>query len=423
MEYNVDLHIHGPHAGGTSKNMSVEKTAEMGYYKGLQLNPIGDLTHKGWFDRVFSSLKEEDECFYHETTTIFGKKKSYFILSTEVQVKGRVHNLVLFPDKKSILDFREQIKPFTNHLDGVRDGRPWLQFNSEKFAKICVDLNLLFGPAHAFTPYFSLYGHNDSIKDTYGQYADDIAFLELGLSADAYSANDIEELKDITFVSNGDAHSFWPHKLGREFNRFKLEKPNFYELEKAFKNKDGRELIFNVGLDPKEGQYTLTACNRCYQHYKLNYAIANNYRCSCGGTIKRGVQDRIDELSFGKTRSYNRPQYKHVLPLLEIIAFVLKIKNPLSTVVQKIWWKYIERFDNEINVLLDVSEKELEEFDSEMAKYIISYRNGWVVYRPGGGGQYGTPFICLSEEERIQKQREVDETIYNFPPPKQKTLF
>ena len=231
-KYNADLHIHGPYAGGTSKNLSVDKIAEMGYYKGLNICPIGDLTHKVWMDLVFEKLQYEDETFFYDIKTIFGEKRNNFVLSTEVQANDRTHHLILFPDKKSVFNFREKIKPYCKFLDGPMNGRPWFNVNAESIAKICVEENLIFGPAHAYTPYFGVYAHYNSLKEAYGKYYDKVSF-ELGLSADSYSANSIEELKSLTFLSNSDAHSFWPHRLGREFNVFSLDKPNYYNLEKA----------------------------------------------------------------------------------------------------------------------------------------------------------------------------------------------
>ena len=64
IKYNSDLHIHGPFAGGTSKNLSVDKIAEMGFYKGLNICPLGDLTHKTWMESVFEKLSYEDETFF-----------------------------------------------------------------------------------------------------------------------------------------------------------------------------------------------------------------------------------------------------------------------------------------------------------------------------------------------------------------------
>jgi uncharacterized protein (TIGR00375 family) len=423
--YNSDLHIHGPFAGGTSKNLSVEKIAEMGYYKGLHINPIGDLTHKPWFDDVFSKLQCEDECFFYDVKTNQGDKRVNFILSTEVQAKDRTHHLILFPDKNSVLTFREKIKPNCKHMDGSRDGRPWLSLSAEEIAKVCVELDLVFGPAHAYTPYFGVYAHYDSLKQAYGKYFDDLDFLELGLSADSYIANNIEELKPITFLSNSDAHSFWPHRLGREFNTFNLNNPNYYEIEKALHKKDGRDLVMNFGLDPKEGMYHKTRCKMCLAFYDLKNAIQRKWRCSCGGQIKKGVCERIDEITNFKTQTYVRPEYKHILPLAEIIAFAIKSKNVLSPKVQKIWHDFILVSETEINALITTPEKDLIEINEDLAKHILAFRKGYVSYFPGGGGQYGYPIIGFSESEKKDNDAKIQKQINGAKPSKagQKMLF
>lgn len=98
---------------------------------------------------------------------------------------------------------------------------------------------------HAFTPYFSLYAYYESIKEAYGTMVYNISFLELGLSADSYLANLVSELENICFLSNGDAHSYWLYRMGREFNKFDVP-PNYKGL-KAGKFKI-QALFFVVGF-------------------------------------------------------------------------------------------------------------------------------------------------------------------------------
>lgn len=410
-KYNVDLHIHGPFAGGTSKNLSVEKIAEMGFYKGLNICPLGDLTHKLWNESVFSKLQYEDETFFYDVKTIFGCKRTNFILSAEVQANDRTHHLILFPDKLSILNFRKKIKPYVKSLDGPMSGRPWFNVNAEQIAKICVEENLIFGPAHAYTPYFGIYAKYNSLVDAYGKYFDKISFLELGLSADSYLSNNIKELKNIPFLSNSDAHSFWPHRLGREFNIFNLQNPNYHDLQKALQKKDGRELLFNVGLDPKEGMYHKTRCKKCLTFYSLEDAISLKWRCNCKGQIKKGVCERIEEISNNSRLSFNRSEYKYILPLAEIISIAIKNKNLVSKKVQDNWWDFIKIGENEINVLFNLKESDLESIDENIAKYILAFRNGYVSYFPGGGGQYGKPIICFSKKDKEQKDLDILEEI------------
>ena len=65
-----------------------------------------------------------------------------------------------------------------------------------------------------------MYAYFDSVAHCYG--SETIDFLELGLSADSSYGAAIPELCDVPFLTNSDAHSPHPDKLGREFNRSDL---------------------------------------------------------------------------------------------------------------------------------------------------------------------------------------------------------
>ena len=164
-------------------------------------------------------------------------------------------------------------------------------------ALIAEESGTLFGPSHAFTPYTGIYGNHDNLKSAYGNISKNISFLELGLSADSSYADKISELHDIVYLSNSDAHSPFPHRLAREFNVIDIPDISFDSIKNLFEMKKGK-IIENIGLPPEEGKYNESACNKCYTHYSFEESISKNWRCSCGGTIKKGVADRVEELSF-----------------------------------------------------------------------------------------------------------------------------
>ena len=78
-----------------------------------------------------------------------------------------------------------------------------------------------------------MYKSFDSIYDCYDKKPD---FIELGLSADTNMADTVSEL-DFVFLSNSDAHSPWPHRLGREFNQIEMDDISYSSLKKSIKNK------------------------------------------------------------------------------------------------------------------------------------------------------------------------------------------
>ncbi len=420
-EYNCDLHYHGPYAGGVSKHMSIPIIAQQAQLKGLQVVVTSDSTHKDWLKHCEENLVEVENGVYKNE-----KFDTQFLVGTEVQDQMRVHHLIYLEDLTRAQELREKLLPYGN-LDHALGGRPQLKLNPEKLAEIVEKVGGIIGPAHSFTPYFGVYAHYDSIQKAYGTFGKNIHFMELGLSADSYFADLIPENHQYQFVTFSDSHSPWPHRIGREFTRIQMQKPSFSELKKAFEHKNEKLITLNAGLNPREGKYHLTACNLCYIHYSLEKAQQLKWKCTqCNGTIKRGVRDRILELSNGDKIEKHpafRPPYKHLLPLAEIIQITLQAKAPESEGVQNIWKQFVHAFGNEINVLLNTPFDELKKINEKVAQSIDSFRKGFVVYFPGGGGKYGTPYICHSEEEAQRLQAQIDQGKHPSQKKSQKSLM
>ncbi|MCX6798719.1 MAG: phosphotransferase, partial [Candidatus Diapherotrites archaeon] len=365
-----------------------------------------DITHEKWLAHVKESIVEEENgCFKAKNANV------HFIVGTEIQCSDLVHNLVFLPDLSEAQNLRGKIKNF-GILDSWGCGRPRLRLSSEMLAEKVSECNGIAGPAHAFTPYFSVYAHFDSIAACYKSQAKSIHFIELGLSADSYFADLIPDNRDYQFLTCSDSHSPWPHRIGREFTRIKMREPSFKELKKALEKKDEKLVTLNAGLDPREGKYHLTACNDCHERYAMQEALRLRWRCTkCGGAIKRGVRDRITMLASGNMEEKHpafRPPYLHLLPLAEIIQLTLEAKKVENNVVQSMWRDFVDRFGNEISALVDTPAEELAKVDARVAESVAAFRKGLVTYLPGGGGEYGKPFICKSEEGLERKNKEIE---------------
>ena len=189
-------------------------------------------------------------------------------------------------------------------------------------------------------------------------------------------------------------NSPWPNKMGREFNKFKIKEVSFDEISKALKREGNRKCILNVGLNPKEGKYHKTRCIGCLTFFDLKTATATNWRCpNCGKPIKKGVYERIEELADLKEPIHpnHRPKYIHIIPLSEIIAIALGIKQVWSGNVQEMWKTFVNKFDNEINVLIDTPIEELTAVHEKTAELVKLFREDKFQYIPGGAGVYGVP--------------------------------
>ncbi|MEM0359939.1 MAG: TIGR00375 family protein [Candidatus Diapherotrites archaeon] len=403
MQTDCDLHLHGYYSGGVSKNMTIQALGMQAKLKGLQLMATGDILNKEWLQQAKASLFEENHCFLEK------ESRTAFLLQTEINDSNRVHHLVFLPDFNAVEKLRSMLQKF-GKLDGLGFGRPTLKASAETIAEKVKEAGGLIGPAHAFTPYFSVYSHFNSIADCYKSMAGEIDFIELGLSADSYFADLIEENHKFHFLCCSDSHSPWPHRIGREFTRIEMKTPSFEGLKKALKEKKTGVFLLNVGLDPREGKYHCTACTQCFQKYSIESAKKMKWKCPrCNGTIKKGVRDRIMELAKFSEEIHPefRPQYMHSIPLAEIISIATGIEKPESQKVQALWLKFIQCFGSEIRALVDAPIVELMEINEEIAKKIESFRKGLVHYIGGGGGNYGKPVICDSMEEFEKKRIEL----------------
>jgi uncharacterized protein (TIGR00375 family) len=378
MLVNADLHIHSKYSMATSPKMDLPTLARESKKKGIQLVATGDCIHSRWLSEI-KKYKEEDG--------IFELNGTHFVLTTEVEDINQVHHLLIVPSVSKAEELYESMKSRSNNMDS--DGRPNVRLNGEEIAQVSKDAGALIGPAHAFTPWTAMYAYHNSLKDCYGDLSEYIYFIELGLSADTSYADRILELGCLTFLSNSDAHSPYVNKLAREFNRFEMNTICFDELKMAIVREKGRRPVLNVGMYPEEGKYNESACTRCYKHYTIRESTIKSWKCSCGGRIKKGVKDRVNELATFDRPQHpaHRPLYLHLIPLSEIIAMALGKGNNTKG-VQKIWNILIERYGSEVAVLVDADIMD-SGVDERVVNAIIAFREGRVKVHPGGGGQYG----------------------------------
>ena len=392
MIVNSDLHVHSRFSGGVSKNMTIETLSKEARKKGVDLLATGDCLHSGWIQEIKEMEKIDDGTFELNGTR--------FVLTTEVEDMKRVHHLLIFPSFSSVLDFKEAVRGKSVNID--TDGRPSLHLNGEEIAQIAKDVDALFGPCHGFTPWTGIYAYYDTLKSCYGDLTEYISLIELGLSADTDYADRIEELQRLTFLTNSDAHSPYPVRLAREFNRFELQGATFEELKKAILRTGGRKIILNVGLPPQEGKYNESACIKCYKHYSLKEAISRGWRCSCGKRIKKGVKDRIEELATYEEPRHPvyRPKYLHLIPLAEIIMKAVGQSSPFTKTVFARWNELIREFGNEVAVLVDADIEDIGKVTEDRIKQTIQlFRENKIIIHPGGGGQYGQIELDSETEE------------------------
>lgn len=227
---------------------------------------------------------------------------------------------------------------------------------------------------HAFTPHKGLYGNCvPSLTEMVDE--DLVDALELGLSADTDMADCLAELKDVTFITDSDAHSL--PKIAREYNVLRVGNVCFQDIWKAFHRQDECAITANYGLHTALGKYHRTFCLDCG-----NLWSEGAEHCQCGSTKKvMGVYDRLCEIRDWDKPQHplHRPPYIHQVPL-EFIPGL----GP------KAYERLLAAFGTEMAVLHEASEAQLSEVVGEtLAEKIAKARSGEVEFSAGGGGHYG----------------------------------
>ncbi|HVP94159.1 MAG TPA: endonuclease Q family protein [Methanoregulaceae archaeon] len=365
---NADLHIHSRFSMASSPRMVPDALIEACVKKGIQVLGSGDALHPGW-QKMWAGYPE------HESGVLV-------IPSAEIEDRDRVHHVILMESFSDFSGLHSSLK--TSSRDISTGGRPHLRCSGEEIAGLVHDLGGLIGPAHAFTPWTSLYAYFNRTSECYGE--EPIDFLELGLSADSSYGAAISDLYNVPFLSNSDAHSPDPAKCGREFTCFDIGALTIKNVLSAVKN---GKISRNVGLFPEEGKYNRTACTRCFQKYSPKEAAGYHWRCPVDkGLIKLGVFDRAKELSDGTP--VPRPPYLHMIPLGEIIKTSLNVSSTRTKKALALYNELITMFGNEINVLTSSPVSEIRVVHPETAEAIDAFRTNRILLHPGGGGQYGT---------------------------------
>jgi uncharacterized protein (TIGR00375 family) len=399
MRVVADLHLHSKYAMATSKDTDLEHIAAGARAKGLTLLGTGDFTHPLWFNELKSKLEPI------AGSGLFAYSGLTWMLSCEVstvyKVGGRtrkVHHLVYAPDMEMVEQINEAL---AKHGDLASDGRPVLtNIESPELVGVLtgVSSSVVVVPAHAWTPFFSVFGSRsgfDSLEDCYQEQAKKIFAIETGLSSDPPMNWRISQLDRLALMSNSDAHSHHPWRLGREANVFELASLTFDDVFDAVRKKDGSRFLYTIEVDPAYGKYHYSGHRPCGVSLPPAESVKLNNRCpKCGKKVTVGVLQRIEELA-------DRPEgfeprgaipFKRLLPLYEVISRATGVNRLYSKKVIEEQDKLIRAFDNELGVLLQTSYDALSRVTSKtVADAILAQRENRVEVVPGYDGVYGEP--------------------------------
>lgn len=389
----ADLQIHSKHARATSKDLSIANLEKWARVKGIDLLGVGDFQHPEHRKEIDRELERE------EKGVLYSASGFAFLWQTEVSLMfsqgGRrraVHLLVFAPSRK-IADEVTKYLASKGRLD--YDGRPIFGMSCRDLVfdlKKIDDMIEIIG-AHVFTPWFGIYGSEsgfDSLQECFLDMREKIYAMESGMSA---SPDMIWRLKEnVQIVSFSDAHSFWPWRLGREATIFELDELSYENIIKAIRS--GQGLVGTIETPPEYGKYHWDGHRNCGFSCSPSETKKLKGICpKCSRELIIGVENRIDSIAKEPVgyKTQGAKEFYKLLPLHELIALYLG-----SSLASKKTWdiynSFISKFENEFNILLNVSQEELtRDFPKEvlLAELILVNREGKLKVKPGFDGVYG----------------------------------
>jgi uncharacterized protein (TIGR00375 family) len=406
MRVVADLHIHSKYSRATSNNMNLEGMSGGAKIKGINLLGTGDFTFKTWLDELKRKLEPVEG-------NLFKYNDVFFMLTTEVSTifsfegkTRKVHHLIHIPD----FEIADQINESLSQCGNLKaDGRPTLTVSAPELVEKIIGISnkVLITSAHAWTPWFSVFGSKsgfDRVEDCYQDQTKNIFSLETGLSSNPAMNWRLSALDKFTLLSNSDSHSPNSWRLGREANVFELKKLSFNEIYEVIKEKDKKRFLFTIEVPPHLGKYHFTGHRNCGISLSPSEAIKFNNVCpKCKRPLTIGVEQRVEELA-------DRPEgfvpkdaipFKTLISLYELISYALGIGQLYSKRVAEEQNKLLKLLGNELEILLDVPEEKLKETaDEKIVEMIMKNREGKINVVPGYDGVYGR--IARDDEKQVE---------------------
>ncbi|MBN1618464.1 DNA helicase UvrD [Candidatus Dojkabacteria bacterium] len=421
MRLIADFHIHSHFSRATSKEMNIEALYRWGKIKGINVIGTGDFTHPAWISELKEKLEPSAQGLYSlkkkyaksiddSLPESISNKEVRFILTAEISTiysklgkVRKVHSIIIVPS----FDVADKLNEYLATIGNIKsDGRPILGLDAKELLKITLDShsNSMLIPAHIWTPWFSMFGSKsgfDSIEECYDELSCHIKAIETGLSSDPFMNWRLNSLRNLTIVSNSDAHS--PAKLGREATILDCA-TSYDEIIAALRSNDDR-VVGTIEFYPQEGKYFLDGHRKCNVRMMPSETIKNKGVCpKCGKPVVVGVNYRVNELADESDsfipKSHKSVQY--IIPLAEILAEIEGVKSVSSKRVKKKYDEVCANLGDEFSILRDIDIKDLCQYDNVLGNAINRMRSGDVFMEPGYDGVFGVIKVFKDASEYDQ---------------------
>ena len=413
----ADLHIHSHYSRATSRDLDPEHLWLWAQRKGIGLVGTGDFTHAGWLAELKEKLVPASDGFYKLRADLAAALAPQlpavqladvrFVLSAEIssiyKQDDRVrknHNVIIAPDFDHVEAFNHDLGKRGNLKS---DGRPILGVSAHDLLELALEKlpDMLFIPAHIWTPWFSALGSKsgfDSIDACFGDLTRHIFAVETGLSSDPPMNWRVSSLDRFRLVSNSDAHS--PAKLGREANLFSCDL-TYEAVARALRGGEGFE--GTIEFYPEEGKYHMDGHRKCNVCLSPQETIANNGLCPvCGKKVTVGVSARVEDLA-DRPEGFRPPDardFESLIPLPEVIAEVVQKGPATKTVLTRVDALY-KGLGSEFHILRHAPLEDIAAIGGSLtAEAVRRVRDGEVRWEPGYDGEFGKATLFSGDERK-----------------------
>lgn len=429
MGFVADLHIHSRFSRATSKTLNPIELHRWSALKGLGVVGTGDFTHPEWNAELKEHLEPAEEGLYRLRPTYLDglnaelpaacRNPVRFMLTVEISLiykkndkTRKVHHVVMMPDFDAVDRLNRRLDAIGNLKS---DGRPILGLDSRDLLEICVEAceDVLFVPAHIWTPHFAVLGASsgfDTLEECFEDMLPHIFAVETGLSSDPPMNWRLSMLDRYAIVSNSDAHS--APKLAREATCFDTEM-SYRGIYDALKARDPERFLGTLEFYPEEGKYHYDGHRKCDVCWTPRQTLAADGLCPvCGKKLTVGVLHRVEKLADreeGEAPDLVHP-YTSLIALPEVIGSVLSV-GPNTKKVKAVYDRLLETLGPELAILRDLPIDRIASVGEPLvAEGIRRMRAGDVDLQPGYDGVYGTIRVFSdADREAFQGQESLFE--------------
>lgn len=398
MRIITDFHLHSKWSRACSKDLTLPNIARACERKGIGLVGTADAFHPAWQGDIDNLLEPSGDGVFRLKNS---SSPTSFLLSTEISCiythdnrVRRVHHLILFPTREALRRLTSALTARGCNLKS--DGRPIVGLHSKALLELTLEADpaCLLIPAHAWTPWFSVFGSKsgyDSLEACFEDLTPQIFAIETGLSSDPAMNWRLSSLDPIFLVSNSDAHSC--ANLGREANVFDMERASYTELRRILVEHDTDAFIETIEFFPEEGKYHVDGHRACKFFCEPEETKRLNGICPiCGHPLTIGVLHRVAELADRPShppRPSRAVPFRSIVPLAELVGDALGVGKSTQQ-VKKFVDGLLQEGRTEFGVLLELAVEEIQRIaNPEIAEAIFNMRAGQVDIRPGYDGEYG----------------------------------